>query len=163
MSSEVFYLKEFYVQNTKTGGMRMKRYLFVITIVLTMFSLIVIGAGCKGSATTTTTTAKPGSGAVVNSDSIVTATIQNITKQSTGYPWKMDVLIQSTIDVNNLPNPVKDSVGSVVTVFTDENMTSFKVGDVVTGQIKYGGDVNIPAGISLYMYTIALEVKTTAY
>ena len=141
----------------------MKRYLFVITIVLTMFSLIVIGAGCKGSATTTTTTAKPGSGAVVNSDSIVTATIQNITKQSTGYPWKMDVLIQSTIDVNNLPNPVKDSVGSVVTVFTDENMTSFKVGDVVTGQIKYVGDVNIPAGISLYMYTIALEVKTTAY
>jgi hypothetical protein len=141
----------------------MKRYLFVITIVLTMFILLVVGAGCKGSATTTTSAVKPGSGAVINSDSIVTATIQSITKQSTGYPWKMDVMIQSTTDVNNLPNPVKDSVGSVVTVFTNENMTSFKVGDVVTGQIKYVGDVNIPSGISLYMYTIALDVKTPAY
>ena len=75
-----------------------------------MLVLIVIVESCKGSATTTTA-AKPGSGAVVNSDSIVTATIQSITKQSTGYPWTMDVTIQFTTDVNDLPNPVKDSVG----------------------------------------------------
>ena len=137
----------------------MKRYLFVMTIVLTMFILIVMGAGCKGSATTTTSAVKPGSGAVINSDSIVTTTIQSITKQSTGYPWKMDVLIQSTMDVNNLPNPVKDSVGNTITVVTDENMTSFKVGDIITAQIKYVGDVNTPSGISLYMYIVALEAK----
>ena len=141
----------------------MKKRLFVTAASVVMLILIVMGAGCTHFTTATPTTAKPGSGAVVNSDSIVTGTIQSITKQSTGYPWKLDVLIQSTIDVNNLLNPVKDSVGKTVTVFTDENMAAFKVGDVVTGQIKYVGDVNIPAGISLYMYTVALEVKPSAY
>jgi hypothetical protein len=139
----------------------MKKNLFVMAAALAMLILMVEGAGCAGSTTTTTNSVKPGSGAVVNSDSIVTATIQSITEQATGYPWKLDVLIQSTIDVNNLPNPVKDSVGKTVTVVTDENMTSFKVGDVVTAQIKYVGDVNIPSGISLYMYTVAFEVKPT--
>jgi hypothetical protein len=71
----------------------------------------------------------------------------------------MDVLIQSTMDVNNLPNPVKDSVGKTVTVVTDENMTSFKVGDTITAQIKYVGDVNTPSGINLYIYIVALEAK----
>ena len=138
----------------------MKKSLFLTTAAAMILVIIVLGASCT-SATTTTT--KPGSGAVVNSDSVVTATIQSITKQSTGYPWKLDVLIQSTIDVNNLPNPVKDSIGQTVTVFTDENMSTFKVGDVVTGQIKYVGDVNTSSGISLYMYIIALEVKPSTY
>ena len=138
----------------------MKKSLYVTVAAIMMLILIVIGAGCA-STTTTTNSVKPGSGAVVNSGSVVTATIESITKQSTGYPWKLDVLIQTTVDVNNLPNPVKDNVGSVVAVVTDENMTSFKVGDVVTGQIKYVGDVNTPSGISLYMYTVALEVKPT--
>ena len=40
---------------------------------------------------------------------------------------------------------------------TDQNMTSYKVNDVVTAKIKYAGDVNIPGGISLYMYNVALK------
>ena len=56
---------------------------------------------------------------------------------------------------------MKDKVGSLVTVVTDEDMTSFKAGDIVTGKIKYVGDVNIPSGISFYMSLIALEVKPT--
>ena len=140
----------------------MKKILFVMAAVLGMFVLIVVGTGCASSSTTptamtTTSTSKPISGEVVNSDSIVTSMIESITKQSTGYPWKLDVLIQSTTDVSNLPNPVKDSVGSVVTVYTDQDISAYKVNDVVTAHIKYVGDVNIPSGISLYMYTIALR------
>ena len=140
--------------------MNKKAVLAVLAAVILMSSLAI--AGCSSS-TTTTMAVKPGSGAVINSDSLVTVKIVSITKQATGYPWKLDVLIQSTIDVNNLPNPVKDSVGKTVTVVTDENMSSFKVNDIVTGQIKYVGDVNIPGGISMYMYTIALDTKSTTY
>jgi len=107
--------------------------------------------------TTATTPGIPGGGAVINSDSIVTAKIQSITGQSAGYPWKLDVLIQNTVDVGTLPNPVKDSAGKVVTVVTDQNMTSYKVNDVVTAKIKNVGDVNTPGGISLYMYNVALK------
>jgi len=143
-----------------SGEEKMNRNkLALMASAVAMLVLMVIVVSCKGNAANTTTATKPGSGAVVNSDSIVTATIQSITKQSTGYPWKMDVLIQSTMDVNNLPNPVKDSVGKTVTVVTDENMTSFKVGDTITAQIKYVGDVNTPAGINLYIYIVALEAK----
>lgn len=151
----------------------MRKRTLLMAALVTALVLAVMLTGCAGKSTTTTTsgsnlstttsTTRPGSGAVVNSDNVVTAIIESITKQSTGYPWKVDVLIQSTVDVNNLPNPVKDDIGKVVTVVTDQNMSNFKVDDVVTAQIKYVGDVNIPAGISLYMYTIQPEVKPTTY
>jgi hypothetical protein len=111
--------------------------------------------------TTATTPGIPGGGAVINSDSIVTAKIQSITGQSAGYPWKLDVLIQNTVDVGTLPNPVKDSVGKVVTVVTDQNMTSYKVNDVVTAKIKYAGDVNIPGGISLSPFPLRSLLMTS--
>jgi hypothetical protein len=122
-----------------------------IMIILTM----TVGA-CQ-STTTTPTPGKPGGGAVINSDSIVTAKIQDITKQSTGYPWKLDVLIQNTENVGTLTNPVKESVGKVVIVVTDQDMTSYKVNDLVTAKIKNVGDVNTPGGISLYIYNIVVK------
>jgi hypothetical protein len=121
------------------------------TLVVALSAVACSGGGAS------TTTGKPGEGALVNSDSIVTATIEAIVKQSTGYPWKLEVLIQNTQDVGVLINPVKDSVGKTITVATDENMTSYKVNDVVTAKVKYTGDVNIPAGITLYMYNVALK------
>jgi hypothetical protein len=43
-------------------------------------------------------------------------------------------------------------------------MSTYKVDEKITAQIKYAGDVNIPGGISLYMYTIQPAVAaTTAY
>ena len=107
---------------------------------------------------TKSTPDKPGGGAVVNSDSVVTVKIQSVFKQTEGYPWKVDVLIEYTQNVDNLPNPVKDSVGKVVTVMTDEDMTPYNVNDVLLGRIKYVGDVNIPGGIRLYMYDITPEI-----
>ena len=133
------------------------------TLVMMFAIILVIGvAACKSKITTTTTTpttiTSPIGGALVNSDSIVTAKIQTIQKQTTGYPWTIDVLIQSSVDVDNLVNPTKDSVGKVITVKTDQDMTSFKTGDVVIAKVKYTGDVNTPGGVNLYMYNIALQI-----
>jgi hypothetical protein len=96
---------------------------------------------------------------VVNSDSLVTAGIISLTKETSGYTWKLDVLIQTTINVNDLPNPVAADIGKVVTVYTDENLTGYYVNDAITGQIKYVGDVNIPGGIKLNMFNIEHQVK----
>lgn len=121
-------------------------------------ALIVSLAACAAKpAPTTTTTPGVGGGAVVNSDSVVTAKIQSITKETTGYPWQLEVLIENSIDVGNLPNPTKDSVGKTITVKTDQDMTSYKVGDVINAKVKYVGDVPKP-GITLYIYNIALEI-----
>jgi hypothetical protein len=67
----------------------------------------------------------------------------------------MNVLIQSSTNVGDLPNPVSDSIGKVVIVVSDQDMSAYKVIDTVTAKIKYVGDVDIPAGISLYMYNVA--------
>jgi hypothetical protein len=109
------------------------------------------------TSTATATPPGPGGGAVINSDSVVTAKIQAIRSQATGFPWEVDVLIESSVDVGNLPNPTKDSVGKVITVKTDQDMTSYKVGDVINAKVKYVGDVPKP-GITLYVYNIAPEV-----
>ena len=108
--------------------------------------------------TTTPVVGGPGGGAIINSDSVVTAQIQAINKQTSGYPWQLDVLIQSSVDVGILPNPTKDSIGKVISVKTDQDMTSFTVNDVVTSRVKYVGDVPLP-GITLYIYNIAPSIK----
>lgn len=113
----------------------------------------------SSSATVTTpatgspTPGGPGGGAVINSDSIVTAAIQAIRQQTSGYPWELDILVQSSTDVDSLPNPTKDSVGKVITVKTDQDMNSFKVNDAIAARVKYVGDVPKP-GITLYIYDI---------
>jgi hypothetical protein len=107
--------------------------ILVLTLVLLLIAVVTSLAGCSKTATTTPassptstttiatippTTNAPigggGGGAIINSDSIVTAQLQALNKQSTGYPWQLDVLIQSSTDVGNLPNPTKDSIGKVI-------------------------------------------------
>jgi len=128
-----------------------KKNIWLIGISLMVMVLPAMGA-CTSSPS-------PGTGGttVVNSDSVVTAKIEAIRKQTSGYPWELSVLIENSTDVENLPNPTKDSIGKVVTVKTDQDMNSFKVGDVVNAKIKYVGDVPKP-GIILYMYDIASEI-----
>jgi|WetSurMetagenome_2_1015567.scaffolds.fasta_scaffold406946_2 hypothetical protein len=135
-----------------------------ITIILTAAAISGL-SGCSTSTSPTTTsptttiptTASPvpggPGGAVINSDSIVTAKIQAIRPQTSGYPWDLDILVQTSTDVGSLPNPTKDSVGKVITVKTDQDMTSFKVNDNISARVKYVGDVPKP-GITLYIYNI---------
>jgi hypothetical protein len=135
-----------------------------ITVILTAAAISGL-SGCSTSTSPTTTspttaiptTASPApggpGGAVINSDSIVTAKIQAIRPQTSGNPWDLDILIQTSIDVGSLPNPTKDSVGKVITVKTDQDMTSFKVNDNISARVKYIGDVPKP-GITLYIYNI---------
>ena len=106
----------------------MKRIILgILTLILVLAATAV---ACK-TTTPTPTLGRPVGGAVINSDSVITAKIQSISKQSTGDPWKLDVLIQDSQDVGTLPNPVKDSVNKVITVVTDQDMTAFKNNDVV--------------------------------
>ena len=136
-----------------------KRRLFTVLLCLTLITTVISIGACRGNsipATPTPTLGRPDGGAVINTDSIVTAKIQSIAKASADT-WKLDVLIENTLGVNNLPNPVKDSVGKVVSVMTDQDMTSYKVNDVVTAKIKDVGDVDLPGAIVLYIYDVALN------
>jgi hypothetical protein len=98
----------------------------------------------------------PGGGAIINSDSIISANIQAIRQQTSGYPWELDIMVQTSQDVGTLPNPTKDSVGKVITVKTDEDMSKYKVNDLITAKVKYVGDVPRP-GITLDIYNVALK------
>jgi ABC-type oligopeptide transport system substrate-binding subunit len=127
--------------------------LIVLTVMLSI-------AACKSSTTTSTVTStviSPGNGAVINSDSVDTVKIVSISAQTIGYPWLLDVVIDSTSNVGTLPNPVATSVGNTVTVVTDQDMSKYKVNDIITAKIKYAGDVNIPGGIRLYLYSAASQ------
>lgn len=109
--------------------------------------------GCSGTAATTTTTGGPGGGAIVNSDSVITAEIKALREQAAGYPWEVDILVETSVNVGELVNPTKDSIGKVITVKTDENLVDFKAGDMINAKVKYTGDVPKP-GITMYLYDV---------
>lgn len=113
------------------------------------------------SGASTTGASSPGGGAVINSDSIITGKINAVRPQTSGYPWEVDVLILSSANVSDLPNPTSDKVGQVITVKTDQGMSSFSSNQTISARIKYIGDVPKP-GITLYMYDITeITVATT--
>jgi ABC-type oligopeptide transport system substrate-binding subunit len=133
---------------------------FLAAAALIVLTVMLSTAACKSSTTTSTVTStviSPGNGAVINSDSVDTVKIVSISAQTTGYPWLLDVVIDSTSNVGTLPNPVATSVGNTVTVVTDQDMSKYKVNDIITAKIKYAGDVNIPGGIRLYLYSAASQ------
>ena len=126
----------------------------VIALVLIVSLSTMIITSCS------TASSKSGGGVgttVVNSDSIITGEIKAIRKMTSGYPWEVDVMILSSEDSGSLPNPTKDKVGQVITVKTDEDMSSFKSGQKISANVKYVGDVPKP-GITLYMYNIKTQL-----
>jgi hypothetical protein len=126
----------------------------MITILLLSFSFV----ACKSNNTTATTAAvTPGGGATTIADSVVTAQIINIAAQSTGYPWTLVLVIESTSNVGTLLNPVADSIGDMVTVVTDQDMSTFNVNDTITARITIAANANGASGINLYMYDAALQ------
>jgi hypothetical protein len=135
---------------------------FLAGAALTILMLMLFASACKSSSTTTTATSpviSPGNGEVINSDSIDTVQIVDVNAQSTGYPWQLDVVIDSTGNVGILFNPVALNVGDVVSVVTDQDMSMFNANDIVKAKIKYTGDVNIQGGIRLYLYNVAPQVS----
>jgi hypothetical protein len=142
--------------------MRMLKKLYLIIISLIVTLSLVACTKSTTTGTTTTTGSVPG-GAVVNSDSIVTAKIESITQQTTGQSWKLTILIQTALDVGSLPNSVKDKINQIVTAYCDEDLSAYKVGNIVVCHIKYGGDVNIPGGIILIMSDVALQTSAGGY
>jgi hypothetical protein len=132
-----------------------------IIVLLSVLSFSSCGATSTVTVTSTTTTTttetapsgSPGGGAVINSDSIITGKIQAIRSEATGYPWEVDVLVETSENVGSLPNPTGDKIGQVITTKTDEDMSLFQVGQDISAKVKYVGDVPKP-GISLYLYNI---------
>ncbi len=125
----------------------------MIMILLLSFSVV----ACKSNNTTTTTAAVTTGGATTIADSIVTAQIINIAAQSTGYPWTLVLVIESASNVGTLLNPVADSIGGMVTVVTDQDMSTFNVNDTITANITIAANANGSLGINLYMYNAALQ------
>jgi hypothetical protein len=141
--------------------MSSKLAIYVLATVLILSLMVIPLSGCSSktpSPTPSPTTTSPGvgGGAVINSDSVITAQIKSINKEATGFPWQVDLLITSSQAVGNLPNPVADKTGQVVTVKSDEDLSKFAVGDNINGRIKYVGDVPKP-GITLYLYNVTKQ------
>jgi len=117
----------------------------VLLLAISLFQLL----GCSA-----TSTGPGGVGTtVIQSNSLVTGEIKAIRSQSTGYPWEIDILVQSSTNVDDLPNPTADKVGKVVTARTDQDLSSFHIGQKISANVKYTGDVPRP-GIILYIYDI---------
>jgi len=123
-------------------------------VVMVILSGLIFPACSSSSSSNTTDTPSSGvGGTVVRSDCIINGEIKSISKQMAGYPWKLDIMINSSDNVDDLPNPTIDKVGEVVTMVTDVDLTSIKELQTVTAHVKYAGDVPQP-GISLYIYDI---------
>lgn len=123
------------------------RIVSVFLFIVSLFPLI----GCS------TTNIGPGGigTTVIQSNSLITGEIREIRSQSTGYPWEIDILVQSSANVDDLPNPTADRVGQVVTARTDQDLSSFRVGQKISANVKYTGDVPKP-GIVLYIYDMKI-------
>jgi hypothetical protein len=124
-----------------------------IVAVVILSGLIFPACSSSSSSNTTDTPSTEVGKTVVRSDCIINGEIKSISKQTTGYPWKLDVLINSSTNVDDLPNPTIDKVGKVVTMVTDVDLTSIKELQTVTAHVKYAGDIPQP-GISLYIYDV---------
>jgi hypothetical protein len=144
--------------------MRLEKILDVFFLICMAGTLVAGVIGCSTSTPTpsATTPGGPGTGEVINSDSIITATIKAIRQESTGYPWEIDILVNTSASVGDLPNPTKDSIGKIIMVKTDENLAKFKAGDNINARVKYTGDVPRP-GITMYMYSVTLQQTTPGY
>jgi len=126
----------------------------VATISLSVVALALMACSPKtANITPLTTSAGPGGGLVVQSDSIITGKVVAVRSSSSGYPWQIDVLVQSSQNVGALPNPTKDKIGQTVTFQTEENVGSLQAGQAITAHAKYVGDVPRP-GIVLYLFSI---------
>jgi len=117
---------------------------------------VAILAGSIVSCTKTSTTSSPATvpigGSLVQTDSIITGVITAINSMSTGYPWEIDVKVNSSQDVGILENPTGDKVGQVVQFRTDESTKGLHVGQTITAHAKLTGDVEV--GTTLYIYNI---------
>ena len=111
--------------------------------------LLALAAGCTAKAATTAI----GGTLVVNSQSIITARIMEIESNPTGYPWRIDIQLLSSQDVDNLPNPVKNQVGLAIITHTDQSVNDLRAGQSISAHVKLTGDVPQP-GITLYIYDI---------
>ena len=94
----------------------------------------------------------PSTGTIIDNGSLIVGEIKAVTRMSIGYPWEIDVLVNSVQNVDSLPNPVSDKVGQVIKCRTDQDASALRVGQLITANVKLTGDVE--RGTLLYIYNI---------
>ncbi len=128
--------------------------LHVIFMSLAIMLVALAGFECSGGSNPTESPSFSPRGTVAaQTDSIVYGRIMDIREKTTGYPWEVDVLIESSQNVDNLTNPTKDKLGEVVTVKADQDLSLYKNSQEIDARIKYAEDAGQP-GASFYMYDI---------
>jgi hypothetical protein len=107
--------------------------------------------GCTSVPSSSTATTGPGGGTIVHNDSFVECQIKAFGNTASSLT-EVDVLIISSQDVDGLVNETADKVNQVITVRTDEKLSSYVVDERITAHIQLAGDVE--RGTYLYMYDI---------
>lgn len=72
----------------------------------------------------------------IHNDSLVSGKIAAIRPSTSGFPWEIDLQIDSSQDVNYLANYTRDKVGQVITTRTDQDVRLLKVGDYLTAHVQ---------------------------
>ena len=112
--------------------------LVLVSIVLT---LALPSCSSKGS-----TEGPPG-------DSVISGELKGLRKHSSGYSYQVDFLVESSKDVDTLPNPTKDKVGKVITAETNDNLRELDVGEDFTANVKLVYDA-AKTGTIFYAYNV---------
>jgi len=73
-------------------------------------------------------------------DSIVTARVIAINKQSDGSTWEITMEIQDSEDVISYLNATKDKIGQQMKILTIENVSSLKTGQSIKANVRLQGD-----------------------
>ncbi len=113
--------------------------IWVFAIVAILASQVACAQG--SSSPTPSPESTPSRGAIVDNGSLLVGEIKAVKSIFNRYPWEVEILVNSVQNVNSLPNPISDRVGQIIACQTDENMGAFKVGQIITGNVKLSGDV----------------------
>lgn len=119
-----------------------KKIIFGALALALVTSLIAMSACSSGGGTA----GPPG-------DSTVTGQARAIHKNTSGYPYEVAFLVVSSDDVDTLPNPTKDKVGTELTAETNEDIHWVAPGEKFTANVKWAYDSSKPVPI-FYIYNI---------
>jgi hypothetical protein len=135
------------------SGLRLRSMagLLILAVLLGAFAGCTSAPASPTATSNTTATTGPGGGTIVYNDSIVECQIKAFGNTASSLT-EVDVLIINSQDVDGLANETADKVNKVITVRTDEKLSSYVADEYITAHIQLAGDVE--HGTYLYMYDI---------
>jgi hypothetical protein len=80
--------------------------------------------------------AAPNLSFAIHNDSLVTGKITAVRVSYSGFPWEIDLQIESSQDVSDLANYTRDKIGQIITASTDQDVRLIKAGDYLTAHVQ---------------------------